>query len=486
MTALTETPTFAAGAGAGSEAPALPACRVDSAGQARVDHRAVFTLALPLMVESAVQIVMSLTDMWFVGHISTRAVAAVGAVQLLIIVIMCVLGGVVVPVQGIVAQFEGARRYRRASQAAWTALWGTLCVAPLFALVGVSSRWVLAPFGLDPSVQALASEFWLPRVTGSLLGVAVWGMLGFFNGVGRPNVTLLVSVVTALVNVPFNALFIFKLGWGIAGSGWATTVAQACGLLLSLVIFLSAAYRQNYGSHQTWKPRLSKIGQLLKMGIPMGLLPAGDYLGIWLFQIMQVRLSTTGGAATQIVMMLISLAFMPGMGIASAGTTLVGEAIGAGDRAWARRVGSRVIALGVLYMGGVGVLLALAGPWLMPIFTGSNDADSAATVALGAQLLWLAAAYQVFDGLYVGASHCLRGAGDAVVPTALALPVSLLIFVPLAHSLTFAPGQGWVHFLPQLGWGAIGGWVAVIVYVMLLGSTLHLRWRSPAWQQIRI
>jgi MATE family multidrug resistance protein len=66
------------------------------------------------------------------------------------------------------------------------------------------------------------------------------------------------------------------------------------------------------------------------------------------------------------------------------------------------------------------------------------------------------------------------------------LPVSMLLFVPLAHSFTFAPGQGWVHFLPQFGWGAVGGWVAVLIYVMVLGSTLFLRWRSRAWQAIRI
>jgi MATE family multidrug resistance protein len=76
---------------------------------------------------------------------------------------------------------------------------------------------------------------------------------------------------------------------------------------------------------------------------------------------------------------------------------------------------------------------------------------------------------------------CLRGAGDAVVPAALVIVMSWLLFVPLAHALTFAPGQGWVHFLPQFGWGAIGGWIAVLIYIMVLGGTLLLRWRSRAW-----
>jgi MATE family multidrug resistance protein len=72
------------------------------------------------------------------------------------------------------------------------------------------------------------------------------------------------------------------------------------------------------------------------------------------------------------------------------------------------------------------------------------------------------------------------------VPAALVLAVSMLLLLPLAHSFTFAPGQGLVHFLPQFGWGAVGGWVAVLVYVVVLGSTLFLRWRSRAWQAIRI
>jgi MATE family multidrug resistance protein len=177
---------------------------------------------------------------------------------------------------------------------------------------------------------------------------------------------------------------------------------------------------------------------------------------------------------------------MPGYGIAQAGTTLVGQSIGAGDRAWAMRVGTRVILLGGVYMGAIGVVLALAGPWLLPFFTDAHDSDTAATIALGANLLWLAAAFQFFDGLNLGSSMCLRGAGDVVVPAALVLPVALLWFVPLAHSFTFAPGQGWVHFLPQFGWGAYGGWVSVVLYVMVLGSTLFVRWRAGVWQRIHL
>ena len=150
------------------------------------------------------------------------------------------------------------------------------------------------------------------------------------------------------------------------------------------------------------------------------------------------------------------------------------------------RVGTRVTWLAALYMGAAGVALALAGPWILPLFANSQDADAAAMVAVGTSILWLAAVYQFFDGMNLGSGLCLRGAGDAVVPAALVLALSWLLFVPLAHVLTFKPGQGWFHFLPQLGWGAVGGWTALVVYVCLLGITLFVRWRSGAWKRIKI
>src|SRR5579863_5976309 len=145
----------------------LPAQRIDAAGRAHVDSRAVLALALPLMANSAVQIVLNLTDMWFIGRISTKALAAVGAVQWLVVVAVLVLGGAGTAVQTIVAQSYGARRYRRAAQATWTALWATLCALPLFLLAGAARHLLFAPFGLDAEVERLAGAFWFPRVGGA-------------------------------------------------------------------------------------------------------------------------------------------------------------------------------------------------------------------------------------------------------------------------------------------------------------------------------
>jgi MATE family multidrug resistance protein len=464
----------------------LPAQRIDARGRLRVDWRAVALLALPLIANSGAQLMLNLTDVWFVGRISTNALAAIAAVHWLVIVVLIILSGVGLAVQTIVAQAYGGRRQCRASQAVWLALWGILLVVPLFLAAGFGGRQMLAHLGLQPAIGQLAADFWLPRVAGSPFGAAAFAVLGFFNGIGRTRVTLMVTAVMAVSNAILNQLFIFGLGLGIAGSGFATTGAQAIGVFTAMAVFLSPEYRARYRSHLTWKPKWAGLLKQMQLGFPMGLLWAADLFGFSVFQLMQVRLGAAAGAATQVVMMLTACSYLPGVGIAMAGTTLVGQSIGAGSRDWAFTLGNRIIALVALYMGATGLVLALCGPWLLPPFLGAADAQTASVLALGAKLLWLAAIYQFFDGLNLGSGLCLRGAGDAVVPALLVIALSWLVFIPLAHALTFAPGQGWYEMLPLAGRGAIGGWQAVVIYIALLGVALLWRWRSRAWMRLKI
>jgi MATE family multidrug resistance protein len=212
---------------------------------------------------------------------------------------------------------------------------------------------------------------------------------------------------------------------------------------------------------------------------------SADLLAAALFQLMQVRIGAIDGAATQIVMVSTSIAYMPGIGLALAATTLVGQAIGAGDRDWAERLGTRMIALVSLSMGGLGLLMALAGPVMVPLFVNAADPNAAAVIVLSAKLLWIAAIYQFSDGLNFSSNFCLRGAGDVRVPAVLVFAFGFGLFLPLTYLLTFAPGQGWFGG-PGLGFGAMGGWSALAIYSMAVGLALTLRWRQGAWREIRL
>jgi MATE family multidrug resistance protein len=464
----------------------LPAQRFDAQGARHIDLRAILRLAAPLMATNAVQALLNVTDLWFISRLSTDAVAAMGAIYWIMTCAILLFGGVGLAVQTFVAQAHGSRRGARASRALWNALWASLALVPLFLGLAYAGPWLLHPFGLEPHVEQLALEYWTPRMGGAFIGSMAWAAMGFFNGISAIRFTMAVVVVTTVTNAIFNQVFMFELGMGMKGSAWGTNVAQFIGVSLAMWLFLRGEVGRRYKSALMWRPRWAVVRAQLAVGLPIGVMYGADVLGLALSQMMIAQTGSTGAAATQIVMSLTSLAYLPTIGIALAGTTLVGQSIGAGDRHWANRLGNVVITLCAAQMALVAVLLLIGGPWVLPLFVSSGGPAAADVVALGLVLLWPAAAYQIFDGLYCGASFCLRGAGDTRVPAATALVLSWFFFVPLAHTLIFRPGQGWVDGLPQYGLGAKGGWLALMIYVVLLGAAMFWRWRMGTWKNMKI
>ena len=322
-------------------------------------------------------------------------------------------------------------------------------------------------------------------MAGGPVATALWAGAAYFNGIGRTRIPMTITLLVATANVVLNELLIFRLGFGIAGAAWATTIAQLLGVVLAIATLLRLEPRR-FAAHLTWRPHARRIGVLIALGVPMAMTGCIDIAAAALFQLMQVRIGVVDGAATQIVMIFTSLAYMPGIGIAMAGTTLVGQAIGAGDHDWAERLGNRIILIVSTFMGGLGIAMALLGTWLVPLFVNPADPNAAAVIALCTTLLWIAAAYQFMDGINFASVFCLRGAADVRVPALLVLLVATLLFLPLTHLLTFAPGQGWIAAAPGFGLGAVGGWLALVAYVIALGLAMWLRWRHGAWRRIRL
>jgi MATE family multidrug resistance protein len=464
---------------------ALPALRHDTDGRRRIDMRAIAVLALPLVLNSTVQAVLNLTDTWFIGRLSTAATAAIAAVHWLALLALFMIGGVAMGVQTLVAQAYGAGRYRRTSQIAWMGLWASVLTIPAFALTIAFGPAMIRGFGLLPDVEVLAIQFWIPRMIGGPLAAALWAAVAYFNGIGRTRIPLVIGLVVLGSNVILNEIFIFRFGWGMAGAAWATTVAEVIGVAMAIQAILRLE-PERFQAHLTWHPKMRRIVTLIALGLPMAMTACADLGAAALFQLMQVQVGVVDGAATQIVTIFTAIAYMPGIGLALAGTTLVGQAIGAGDRDWAERLGNRIIAVVACYMGGIGLVIALTGDWVVPLFVNAADPRAAEVIALCSSLLWIAAAYQFFDGVNFASSFCLRGAGDARVPALIVLACGVLLFLPLTHLLTFAPGEGWFDSAPGYGFGAVGGWSAILVYVVAIGTALWFRWRNGAWRKIRL
>ena len=451
----------------------------------RVDYRAVVGMAWPLFVQFGVQAFLNVVDTWFVGRLGSAPIAGMNAVNFSSFTLLLLFGGSGIAVQTIAAQRYGEGRKARAAQASWHGIYSGLIVAPLGVAVALAGPAIFAFFALPPEVVASASDYWLPRMAGAGLVVVYFSLGNFFNGVGRTRVSLIGAVLTFLCNVVLNWLFILELGWGMYGAGLATSISVGAGVLFYAAIFFSRDIRSEYATTRMWRLRPRILGAVYKLGLPIGIHAMFDVGAFAAFQLMVGKLGAVPGAATQIAMILTSLAFLPVAGLNFAAATLVGQSIGAGDKDWADRVGTACIKLALCYMAVWALLFATAGGALSSIFVTASDPNAQAVVELSATLLLIAAGYQLFDALNLGTLGCLRGSGDVVVPTAALLVLAWCIFVPLSHILIFEPGQGWFDFLPAYGLGAKGGWIAALVHITLLGSFLLYRWKSGAWRKLK-
>jgi MATE family multidrug resistance protein len=228
----------------------LPAVKVDRQGKRCVDYRAIFALVLPLFFNSGVQAVLNLTDSWFIGRLSIDAIAAMGALYFLILVLFTLFGGVGMYVQTLVAQAYGEGQQQRAAGAVWTGCWSALLLLPLFVLLAFSGAEILSRFQLSLTVEQLALDYWLPRLLGGSIAVANLALTAFFNGIGQPAITLGVAISITVANIILNEWLMFRVGLGMTGAAWATTLSLLVGMILLVSIFLSRRIRHRFQSHQ--------------------------------------------------------------------------------------------------------------------------------------------------------------------------------------------------------------------------------------------
>ena len=175
------------------------------------------------------------------------------------------------------------------------------------------------------------------------------------------------------------------------------------------------------------------------------------------------RLDPTTLAAHQIVVNVSGLTFMVPLGISAAGAVRVGQAVGRRDAPGASAAGWSAIALGTGVMTASAVVFLTAPRLILGVFT-----PDAQVVGIGLTLIFVAALFQVFDGLQVAATGALRGLGDTRTPMRMNLAGHWLCGLPIGYTLCFVAG-----------WGVIGLWIGVLIGLTLVGALLLAVW-APA------
>ncbi len=442
----------------------------------RVGLRELLVLAWPVVLSRSTQSVVGLCDALMSARLGDEALAAVttGAINLFSIGILPM--GTVFIVQSFAAQLQGrgdllaARRYGYYGLVlAGVTTVAAVAVTPFF---GAG----LAVFGFERGVHAAMTDYLQWRFWSMGAYVAVEALGNWFGGLGDTRVHMRASVLIMVTNVFLNWVLIFgHLGapaMGVKGAALASGLATCVGLAYMLAAF--AVRQSEIGAGAPVAPRRAEFLRMLRFGVPNGLNWFMEIAAFTLFLNAVVsRLGTTVLAAMNAILQINSISFMPAFGVASAGAVLVGQAIGRGDRDDVPRILRLTASVALVWQVCVGLLYFTLPRQLMSAF--ASDAGSADLVRIGAGMLALSAAWQVFDALGLTIGEALRAAGDTAWCMWTRLVSAWTVFVPIAWWAVTVRGGG-----PS---AAIG---VTVFYLAVLAMAFVWRFRSGAWRKIEL
>ncbi len=453
---------------------------IDTTAVALPTRRAVpvqlLLLAGPMIASMVSRTVMSFVDFAMVSQLGTDAQAAMMPAGIILFCAVSFGMGLVQAVNTLVAQCFGRGELHECAAYTWqgvyvSAAFGVL-VLVLWPILPVVFHWIDHP----PAVRDMEityAQIGLLHIGPAIGAVAV---SGFFNGIHRPTVGFIATVVANVFNALANYVLIFgNFGFpalGVAGAAWATVAASFLNFAILGAWMFLPGYRHDFG---VWRmrrfsePRLLRLG---RVGLPMGVQFSTDIVGWAIFTNLLVGMFGTAHlAANNIAFKFMELSFMPAVGMGAALTSAVGKCLGESRPGQARRFVHWCLGMLMLYMGTIGLALFVFRHGFVGLL--SDDPD---VIAVGAGILICAAIFQVSDAMNITYMSALRGAGDTQW---IALVNVLLVGAVLL-------GLSWVLALVRPQWGSLGPWVGATAYIIILAVTQWGRYRWGPWERLEL
>ena len=439
------------------------------------DFRLTLRLALPLIMAEVGWMSMGVVDTIMVGRLPNSAVAigATGLGQSLYHVIAIFGGGLLLGMDTFVAQAYGREDLRDARN---TLLNGAVLAILLTPILMIAvSFWpaLMRHFGISVELVGPMQPFLSALNWGTLPLLGYFALRRYLQAVNVAVPIMFALISANVVNAVGNwALIYGHLGFraeGITGSGWSTCFARIY-MLLVLAITLAWVESKRVSSTLSQpatalKIDVARMWALLKLGAPAAgqiLVEIGAFSGA---TAICAKLGPVQLSGHEIAINCAAFTFMVPLGISSAAAVRVGQHLGRRDPAGARRAGWSAIILGAGFMACAGLVFVSVPQVIARVFS-----PDPAVVRVGATLLLVAAAFQLFDGVQVVTTGALRGAGDTKTAMFANFVAYWFIGIPLGYFWCF-----------RLGWGAIGVWIGLCTGLMIIGSALLIVWRKKAF-----
>jgi len=444
-------------------------------------YRDVLAISLPLVASMGSITVMQFTDRMFLANYSINAIAAALPAGIAAFTSIAFFMGVATYTNAFVAQYTGARALDRVGAALWQGIYFSILSAAFLALLFFISNPLFDLIGHSPPIRSLEVTYFNILILGSGLPVLGSALACFYTGRGLTWTVMMVHMAGAAVNIPLDYCLINGVGpfpeLGIIGAAIATVTASATIVgILGLLIF-SPANRAKFG---TWKNRgwdRELFGRLMRYGVPSGIQFFLEIFGLTFFIQMLGRLGDLELAASNIVLSIETLSFLPMVGFHIGNATLVGQAVGKGQPEDGVYATTSALHITLAYMIMVAVVFVFMPEPLLRLFENSDHAPAqqAEIMGLGVVLMRFVAVFCFFDALNLVFSGAIKGAGDTrfIMWTIAALSLGVMI--------------GPVYLAVEVvGAGLYTAWTLATIYICALGIAFMLRYRQGRWKKMRV
>ena len=432
---------------------------------------ALAKLAIPVVLSELGWMAQGVVDTIMVGRLGPAAIGAV-AVGNAVFYTPSLFGiGLLLGLDTVVSHAYGRKDYDDCHRWLAQGIYLALGISPILMILIEIGSFGFARFGITPEVATPAAAY-LRVLLWSLLPLLIYAAARrYLQGVGQVRVITLTYIGANLINWGGNwALIYGHLGFpamGVRGSALSTVFARI--LMAASMMGFAWRYERKRGHplFRHWAgPQLERIQQLIRLGLPAAVQITLE-VGAWNVATLSAGFLTPIALAThQIALNYASLTYMVPLGISAAAAVSVGHALGAGDKARARRAGWLAAGLGSAFMMLAGVAFFVAPRPLIELFT--HDPQ---VLAVGPSLLWIAAAFQIFDGVQTVCTGALRGLGETRAPMIANFVGYWILGLPLGLILCFV-----------LKWGIYGMWIGLTLALVVISSILLYRWNKESKQ----
>ncbi|MGH9381772.1 MAG: MATE family efflux transporter [Thermoanaerobaculia bacterium] len=428
-------------------------------------RRAIFLLAVPMILELVMESTFAVVDIYFVGKLGASAVATVGLTETYLFLLYSVAIGLSMAVTAIVARRIGEKKRDEAAVTAIQAIFISLLVSLPFAVLGIFfARELLALMGAGSWSLAHGYRYTQWMLGGNAVIVLLFVINAIYRGAGDAAIAMRVLWFANLLNLALDPLLIFGFGpipaLGIEGAAIATNIGRGAGVLMQLwLLFRGGKHIRATRAHVAWngavllnivRTSLGGVGQMLVA------------MTSWIF-LMRI-LADIGSevvAGATITIRIFMFTMMPAWGLSNAAATLVGQNLGAGHPQRAESAVWRIGVYNMVFMVAVSVVYFTLSAPLIGIF--SPDPK---VIAVGAEWLRIVSyAYFVY-GWWMVAVQAFNGAGDTMTPTKINLVFFWLIQIPLSYALAIP--LGWEH--SGVFWGVFVSETSVGLFTLWLFS----------------